>query len=142
LPIPHPPGLYNRQTQKLQTHGSYIDNLALTDDVLAKALAAIRATPSADQTTVVISSDHSWRIPMWKDSFLWTKEDANAYRDTFDQRPVLMIRFPGELQPESVDEQFPGLKLHALLEAMLYGSLNSPDDLKLWLSLQKKSGSE
>jgi hypothetical protein len=142
LPVPHPPGIYDRQTHTLQAHGSYVDNLALTDEALGNAIASVRATRSADQTIVVISSDHSWRIPMWKGSFLWTKEDATAYRGTFDQRPVLMVHFPGEFQQASVEEPFPGLKLHALLEAMLDGSMNSTDDLKLWLSQQKKSGSE
>lgn len=134
LPLPHPPGLYDRQSQVLQAHGSYIDNLALADKVLGEVLAAIAATRSADQTTFVISSDHSWRIPMWKGTFLWTAEDQRAYRGTFDQRPVIMVHFPQESQPSAINQPVRGLKLHDMLEKMLDGSMNSPQDLESWLS--------
>ena len=40
LALPHPPGVYDRHTQRIRNGGSYLDNLALADRYLGELLAS------------------------------------------------------------------------------------------------------
>ena len=40
LPVPHPPGIYDRSTGRERAGGTYIDNLALADRSLGELMAA------------------------------------------------------------------------------------------------------
>jgi len=117
LPLPHPFGFYNRKTGQLGVDGTYLDNLALTDRSLGQIMQWIGETRLASQTTVIVCSDHSWRVPIWRLSL--TKEEKAALRGTFDPRPVLMVHFPGENVPETVSSPFPAIQEHEMVERML-----------------------
>jgi hypothetical protein len=121
LPIPHPPGIYDRRTGRLRATGSYIDNLALADKSLAELMAILNATSLAPRTTVIVCSDHSWRVPMWRSPPLWTKEDETASHGRFDPRPVLMIHFPGQQEEQVVTAPFPSIRIHEIIQHMLRG---------------------
>jgi hypothetical protein len=121
LPIPHPPGIYDRRTESRSTTGSYIDNLALADKSLAELMAILNATPLASRTTVIVCSDHSWRVPMWRPAGPWTKEDEAASHGRFDPRPVLMIHFPGQQEEQVVTVPFPSIRIHEIIQHMLRG---------------------
>lgn len=117
LPLPHPFGFYNRKTGQLGVQGTYLDNLALTDRSLGQIMQWISQTGLASQTTVIVCSDHSWRLPIWRLSL--TKEEKAALGGKFDTRPVLMVHFPGENEPETVSSPFPAIREHAMVETML-----------------------
>jgi hypothetical protein len=121
LPVPHPPGIYDRTTGTLRDTGTYIDNLALSDRVLGDLMRELDATGLASRTTVIISSDHSWRLPIWKPKPLWTKEEEVASHDHFDTRPVLMIHSPGQQSEEDVTAPFAQIRIHEILETLLRG---------------------
>jgi hypothetical protein len=121
LPIPHPPGIFDRKSGKLSWGGSYIDNLALADRALGQLLATIAETPQAAETTLILCSDHSWRVPLWSHLGDWTKEDEVASKGHFDTRPVLMIRSPGQKFERTVTVAFPALHIHEILESLLRG---------------------
>jgi Sulfatase len=121
LPVPHLPGIYDRRTGTLRASGTYIDNLALSDRVLAELMRNLKATPLASKTTVIICSDHSWRIPVWRSKPLWTKEDEAASHGHFDTRPVLMIHFPGQRAEHDVTAPFEEIRIHEIIESMLRG---------------------
>jgi hypothetical protein len=126
LPLPHPPGDYNRNTGKIGPGGSYIDNLALSDRVLGHMLAEIAATPAADRTTVILSSDHSWRTWLWRHRYGWTREDELASgHGRFDPRPMLMVWFPGETTPQTIARPVPLLSMHQLVEQTMTGGIDS-----------------
>ena len=80
LPIPHPPGIYDRTTGKLRGSGTYIDNLALSDRSLGELMNSLNATASAANTTLILCSDHSWRVPMWKSDADWSAEEEAPLR--------------------------------------------------------------
>ncbi len=120
LPLPHPGGFYDRKTGKLGVNGSYLDNLVLTDRSLGELMQWIGATSLGLRTTVIICGDHSWRVPLWRISPMWTAEDAQVSDGRFDPRPVLMVHFPGEMAPEVVAEPFAALREHALVAALLH----------------------
>jgi hypothetical protein len=131
LPLPHPGGFYDRKTGQIGVHGSYLDNLALTDRTLGQLMEWIGQTPLASQTTVIVCSDHSWRVPLWSRTSAWTKEDEKAAGGRFDPRPVLMVHFPGETAPAVIGEPFAAIREHDLVQSLLRGSM-TPEQLVGW----------
>jgi membrane-anchored protein YejM (alkaline phosphatase superfamily) len=134
LPVPHPPGIYDRKNHMLLSEGTYLDNLVLADDTLGVLLQEIRATPSASQTTVIISSDHSWRTALWKHSAFWSDEDERVSGGGFDDRPVLLIHFPGQKSGIDINTALPELLEHDIIAAMMLGKINNPEDLAAQLA--------
>ncbi len=135
LPVPHPGGYYNRYTGELGVSGSYLDNLVLADKTLGQLMQWIDVTSSAPQTTVILCSDHSWRVPMWRKSPLWTKEDEKVSGNRFDPRPVLMVHLPGQSAPSVIEQPFPALKEHDLIKTLMQKSM-SPQELEAWVAQQ------
>ena len=124
LPLPHPPGFYNRKTQQFDISGdrSYIDNLALADKALGQLLAILRQSPRWRDTNVVVCGDHSWRVYMWSGFRYWTPEDeAASHGGVFDPRPLLMVHLAGQTTPATVNEPFPLLKVHDILDDLVTG---------------------
>jgi hypothetical protein len=134
LPVPHPPGIYDRQRHTLRPGGTYLDNMVLADDSLGTLMQEIDATPSASQTTVIVSSDHSWRIPIWRPLRSWSSEEERATGGRFDQRPVLLIHFPGQKSGNDFNAALPELLEHDVIAEMLRGRMNKPEDLSAFLS--------
>lgn len=124
MPVPHPPGVYDRHTQQLRNGGSYLDNLALADRELGELMSAIKSTSMAESTTLIICSDHSWRIPMWRKSASWTDEDEQASKRGFDTRPVLLVHFPQQRRGITIAQSMTSLVMHSLLEEMLRGNIS------------------
>ena len=131
LPLPHPLGFYNRKTGQLGVPGTYLDDVVLTDRSLGQLMQWISETPLASKTTVIVCSDHSWRVPTWRTQGGWTKEEEGASGGKFDPRPVLMVHFPGEKTPEVVSKPFPALKEHDLIESLLHQPMTATG-LKDW----------
>jgi hypothetical protein len=125
LPIPHLPGIYDRHTETLQPKGSYIDNLALSDRVLGELMASLNATTLASKTTVIVCSDHSWRVPLWRAKPLWTAEEEQASHGRFDPRPVLMIHKPEQQTEQDVTTPFAEIRIHDIIEHLLRGEENA-----------------
>jgi hypothetical protein len=137
LPFPHPPGNYNRRTGKVGPGGSYIDNLALSDKVLGLLLADIAQNDDADRTTVIVSSDHSWRVWLWRFAYGWSREDEEASRHgQFDPRPVLMVSFPRESSGITDSKPVPLLGMHDLVEGMMSGQIENEQQLEAWATQQ------
>lgn len=135
LPLPHPGGFYNRKTGRLGVSGSYVDNLALSDQSLGQLMEWVAQTRLASQTTVIVCSDHSWRVPMWRLEPGWTPEDERASGGRFDPRPVLMVHFPGETIPGAVAKPFPAIWEHDLIEDMLREPMTA-EELEHWADKQ------
>ena len=136
LPIPHPPNIYNRHTGTLGTTGSYLDNLVLADSALSEIMQWIATTKSAPLTTLVICSDHSWRVPMWSKNRIWTIEDEKASQGKFAPRPVLMVHLPGEKKSYTISQPFWAIKEHDLIENLLTTE-PTPQSLKAWIATQR-----
>jgi hypothetical protein len=142
LPVPHPPGIYDRKTKTLGAKGTYLDSLVLADETLGRLRDEIARTAAAARTTVVISSDHSWRVDMWRLDPEWTPEEERASSGRFDPRPVLLIHFPREDRGETRTEPFPELGIHGILGAMLKGEIGSQGDLDRWLDGHEKASGQ
>jgi hypothetical protein len=121
--IPHSPNIWSRingdYTQTCDS--SYLDNLALTDRVLGRLLATLKASPRWGQTTLIVQGDHSWRIDAWNWLPAWTEEDDAASRGVFDQRPALIIHQAGQSEPQTVAAAWPIIQVHGVVEQVLHG---------------------
>ena len=129
LPLPHPGGFYDPKTGKLGVAGTYLGNLVLTDLSLGQLMQWISETKLASKTTVIVCSDHSWRVPQWRSRF--SQEEEKAADGKFDTRPVLMVHFPGEKTPEVVSKPFPAVNEHDLIESLLHQPMTATG-LKDW----------
>lgn len=129
LPVPHPPGMYDRVHRTMRQGGSYLDNLALADRSLGTLLQCIQSTPGAKNTTVIVSSDHSWRTFLWKPMQVWSPEDERASGGRFDPRPVLMVHLPGSTTAQTIARPTSELFVHTMLEAMLRNQIHSDGDI-------------
>ncbi len=137
LYLPHPPGFYDRKTGKVAIGGSYIDNLALADRSLGDLLQALAQTPSASATTLIVSSDHSWRVGLWRNAFGWTREDELASgHGHFDPRPMLIVRFPGETASVEIARPVPLLAMHDMIGRMIAGQMSDAQQLQAWANKQ------
>jgi hypothetical protein len=129
LPVPHPAGIYDRSTHALSDHGSYLDNLVLADQALGELQRSIDSTPAAANTTLIISSDHSWRTYWWKKSGNWSEAEEKASHGRFDPRPVLIVHLPGQKTAETIARPANALIVHAILEALLRGKVQNAADI-------------
>jgi Sulfatase len=129
LPVPHPPGVFNRRLHTLSDQGTYLDNLVLADQSLGELRSILQSTPAANNTTLIVSSDHSWRTLMWRPTEDWSLEELRASRGSYDPRPVLMVQFPGSVAGQVVAKPVDALVLHRILEDLLRGHMHSPTDL-------------
>ncbi len=124
LPIPHPPGIYNREARQFDASGnrSYIDNLALADTTLGQLMAILQRSPRWNKTDVIVCGDHSWRTWHWSPKPTWTAEDAAAsHGSIYDARPMLMIHLAGQTTSAAVSAPYSLLGLHAVLNALADG---------------------
>jgi hypothetical protein len=129
FPVPHPPGIFDRRHHLLRRGGTYLDNLVLADDTLGLLLQKIDATPASSRTTLIVSSDHSWRISLYRNDAAWSTEEERACGGHFDDRPVLLIHFPEQKIAVDVNAAVPELREHEMIAGMLRGEINSPGDL-------------
>ncbi len=121
LSVPHPPGIYDRRSPHPGATGTYIDNLALADRTLGKLMETLNATPAAAKTTLIVCSDHSWRIALWRPTGQWSREEEIASQGRFDPRPVLMIHQPGQRAEQDVNQPFDEIRIHDIIEHLLRG---------------------
>jgi hypothetical protein len=137
LYLPHPPGFYDRKTGRVLIGGSYIDNMALADRSLGELMQALAQTSRAQSTTLILSSDHSWRVDIWRHAFAWTQEDELASgHGHFDPRPMLMVRFGDQNTAAQVSQPVPLLAMHAMIEKMMAGEIGDEQQLEAWAEKQ------
>ncbi|HEX6770806.1 MAG TPA: hypothetical protein VF126_02185 [Acidobacteriaceae bacterium] len=129
LPIPHPPGIYDRVHHVINGHGSYLDDLVLADESLGTLEEVLQSTPAAANTVLILSSDHSWRPFLWKGTPDWSEEAEAATHGNFDPRPVLMIHLPGQQTAHLIAKPVNVLITHTILEGLLHGQIRDAADV-------------
>jgi hypothetical protein len=139
LPIPHPPGIYDRVHHSIRDHGTYLDNLVLADQSLAALRDLMQATPAAANTTLVVSSDHSWRTWVWRSLPGWQGERA-THGGVFDPRPVLMISLPNSDSAQVVAKPVSVLAVHTIIEMLLRGQIHTNADINNLIDQQPQQG--
>ncbi|HET6169063.1 MAG TPA: sulfatase-like hydrolase/transferase [Terracidiphilus sp.] len=142
MPVPHPPGLVRNPGGAHDF--DYLGNLLLADRAMAQFLRSLAASPSAADTVLIVSSDHSWRVPLWRGVPGWNKDEERATDGGhFDQRPVLMVRFPRQpganpranpranpANPGAVNIDRPQSEMiaHSLVLDLIEGNVRTPEE--------------
>ena len=127
LPVPRPPGIYDRATGRLTAWNytaageGYFDNLALADRMIAEVRRGIERTYLGDRTWLIVTSDQSWT-------------GSRRYDGLADHRVPYLVRPPDGGRPTHVDAVFNTLATHDLVLAILRGSVSDTNDTALWLS--------
>ena len=145
VPVPHTPGIFPNPDPRAAGSEDYLGNLMLADQTLAELRAAIAKTSAASDTILIVSSDHSWRVPMWRNAPGWTKAEERASNGgQFDKRAVLMVHFPGETggESESIDRPQSEMIVHSLLLKIFAGKISSPQELNNALNAPPSTASE
>lgn len=143
LPVPHPPGIFPDPLPLAAGHEDYLGNLILADQALAQLRAAIESTSACADTILVVSSDHSWRASWYRAGPFWTAAEEHAtHGGDFDQRPVLLIHFPGQTpqQGESIDRPRSAMVVHSLLLDILSGRVTNLQQFKAAVAQPTESG--
>ena len=127
LPVPQPPGIYDRATGRLTTWnftgagGGHLDNLALADRVVANLRRGLERARLGDRTWIVVSSDRWWRT-------------SKQYDGQVDHRVPFLVRPPDGGRATHVDVAFNTLVTHDLVLAILRGSISTTGDAAAWLA--------
>jgi hypothetical protein len=140
LPVPHPEGIYNRQTGAFATSGStYMDNLALADKCLAGLRQTLEDTGQWDSSTIVIMGDHSWRTTwIWEATREWTPAEQQAsLGGGYDERPIYLIKLPHQTSGSKIDTPFHAVNTRTLFDAVLLHRIATTTDLDTWLQTLK-----
>jgi len=120
LRMPHEPFIYNRFKDTYDPGADpdigYLDNLELTDGVLAEVWKGMEAAGLWDRTAVIISADHSWRT-------------ANKYDGKIDKRVPFLVKLPGQKRPFAYAEELPTLGTRFLIRDIQLGKLVDPADI-------------
>jgi hypothetical protein len=93
----------------------------------------IGGTASADRTTVIVSSDHSWRVRLWRAAPGWTHEEEQISQGHFEPRPVFLVHFPGETSGYEVRAPMTEMVEHDIIASVLKGEMKTPEDLDAFL---------
>ena len=139
MPVPHPPGIYDRRRGAFTTGStSYIDNLALADQYLAHVRLILEQRGEWDSDAVVVMGDHSWRTQLiWAKEDGWTPEDQIAsHGGQFDDRPAYIVKMPNQEHPARIDDRFDAIRTRALLDGIMTNRIKTPEDLAAWVRQQ------
>lgn len=122
LPVPHPPGFWNRRTGKFAPGGSYLDSLDYSDRLLGQILDELQAQPRWAATTLIVQGDHSWRTKMWRPQPGWGAEDERvSHGGQWDPRPLLLIHQAGEQDAKTVAAPTSLMFVHDFVAAKIQG---------------------
>jgi hypothetical protein len=142
LPVPHPGGIYDRKTGRFAIKGAtYLDNLVLADKLLGHIRSKLEATGQWSSSTILVMGDHSWRTKLfWEADPGWTEEEQIAsHGGGFDDRPVYIVKLPGQATNLQIDTPLYAIHTRSLLDALLGQKIRSEEDLAKWV---RETGSQ
>jgi len=127
LPVPQPPGIYDRATERLTAWDfgregqGYFDNLALTDRIVGELRRGLDRVRLGDVTWIVVSATRSWGA-------------SKQYDGQADSRVPFLVRPPEGGRARDVDAVFSTLATHDLLLAILRGSISDTSEAANWIA--------
>lgn len=140
-PIPHPPAIYDRQTNDFRWHGggSYLDNLQLVNRTLATLRAAMEKSGVWESTAVLITADHPYR-DSWKPDWAQEEKDEMAPLDgKIGYRVPFLLKLPNQAVSLTFDRPMTNLVVPDLVVALLSSdNLANPNSVIDWLSQHQK----
>jgi hypothetical protein len=135
-PIPHPPGIYDRETHRylLAARSDYLDNLVLADHFLGEIRGELEARGLWDGTTVLVTADHPYRVGTWAPSPVWTAEMAREVAGHELKKIVFLLKLPGQHREVPCGVHFNSIITRPLFQAIMRGQIHSPEEAARWLT--------
>ena len=135
LPVPHPPGFYDRRRGVLSTRVSstYVDNVALADRTLGELRHAIESSGLSSRTVVIVSADHGWR-PGWRSEPGWTAEEEAAFGHRDNMGVPFLVQFPADASAVVYDRPLHTLITGRLILDTLAGRVTASSQIPAWVS--------
>ncbi len=128
IPVPHQPYIYDRKQDRFSLEADpttgYFDNLVLSDTVLGRLRRFMETQGLWDKSTVILTSDHSWRR-------------SQEYDGHKDRRSPLLIKLPFQQQTSGYQEALNTLALHDLIPELVQGKIETPEQLKQWFDANR-----
>lgn len=139
LPFPHPPNYYNAQkgdfdqvlSKQTSLKNLYFDNLILTDKVLGEIRKTLEERNLWDDSTVIISSDHQWRVNVYQNQ-LFDKE-LKITNGKEDVRVPFFLKLKGKKDSVIYEKPFNTVITSDLILAIMKGEVAKIEDVKKWL---------
>ncbi|MBA3442736.1 MAG: sulfatase-like hydrolase/transferase [Pyrinomonadaceae bacterium] len=140
--VPHHPYIYDRRADDFTfgPDGNYLDNLELVDRTLGEIRRAMELASVWDDTVVVVSADHAWRVYNWSRQSLWTKEEEAVTKSEADKRVPFMLKLKRQRESTTYDSAFNTVLSHDLLLSILHGEVFAPSDVTAWLDHHRSTG--
>jgi hypothetical protein len=124
LPVPHAPHTYNRQTGEFSRKNSpvsaYLDSLALVDRTLGELRRKMEDAGVWESTTVLVSSDHSYRV-------------SEVLDGKWDSRIPFLLKLAGRSGGQTLDQEFNTIISGELLLAILEGEVQTAQEAANWI---------
>jgi hypothetical protein len=135
LPIPHPDCAYDRlrKEYRYDNRCNYFDSLALVDRTLGELRQVLESAGLWDKTTVLVSTDHWWRINIWRNEGRWTPEEAAVSGNQIDNRIPFLLKLKNQREGMIYDRPFNTIVTHDLILALLGGDLTTPREVATWI---------
>jgi hypothetical protein len=133
-PIPHPFGIYNRQTGHVGTHAAndYLDNLELVDHTLVLIREALETSRMWDSTALLITGDHPFRKETWKDP-PWYDKAAHLLEQIENPRVPFLLKLPDQKTGMRYAGSFNLVLLHGISLALLRGEVSTAAEFVHWM---------
>jgi hypothetical protein len=146
FPLPHPPVVFNRTSNKFDASGnvSYVDALKLVDNTVGELRRTMEKAGLWEDAVVVLSSDHWWRGDMWRfirDSSegKWTAEDEATFSGV-DERVPFILKLARHNNGFNYTPEFNTVLTHDLFLALLSGNLSDAASVVDWLDTHRSIG--
>jgi hypothetical protein len=135
FPIPHPNCAYDRlkKEYRYDNRCNYFDSLALVDRTLGDLRLVLENAGLWDKTTLLLSSDHWWRINLWRNEGRWTAEEAAVSGNQIDNRIPFLLKLKNQREGMTYGKAFNTIVTHDLILALLRGELATPREVAVWI---------
>jgi hypothetical protein len=133
-PIPHPFGIYNRQTNRVGTDAAndYLDNLELVDHTLVLIRQALETSRMWDPTALLITGDHPFRKEMWNDEPRCDKA-THLIEQIENPRVPFLLKLPDQKAGVRYDGSFNLVLLRGISMALLRGEVSTAAEFVHWM---------
>jgi len=133
-PIPHPFGIYDGKTHALGgvAESNYMDNLELVDETLVQLRQALETSGLWDSTSILVTSDHSFRRELWKE--FSSHENIARMLETVNNFQVpFILKLAGKRLPTVYGNAFNLVLVHDLSLALLQGEVSTAAEFVRWM---------
>jgi hypothetical protein len=131
-PVPHSPGIFTCKTGVVSAEGAgnYMDNLCLADRVLGEVRTALEQARLWDQTTLLVSADHSLRDP----------KTELGYKGPSSPHVPFLMKVAGDNAAVRYERPFNTVASKGILLDVMKGKLRKNADIGAYLDKRSATG--